>query len=245
MRIATWNLDRSRPGIKRKRQQDAMAQIKDIDVWVLTESFRDLAPGPDYELKSYSSDAVLDRDSEHGECWVTIWTRKDAAIKVQLKADLERAAAVRLVDSGVVVVGTVLPWLTDDRHPEVRGEAAFLARLSEQSEDWLRLRDEASGELCVAGDFNQDLLSEGHYYGSGGGRTALRDAFHKCGLDCLTGGKDDPLAGHAGLASVDHIAITGLRAVGERRSTVWPAPGTLNRTLLSDHYGVWAEVVQV
>ena len=136
-------------------------------------------------------------------------------------------------------------WLTDDRHPEVRGEAAFLARLSEQSEDWLRLRDEASGELCVAGDFNQDLLSEGHYYGSGGGRTALRDAFHKCGLDCLTGGKDDPLAGHAGLASVDHIAITGLRAVGERRSTVWPAPGTLNRTLLSDHYGVWAEVVQV
>ena len=72
--------------------------------------------------------------------------------------------------------------------------------------------------------------------------TALRETLIECELDYLTGGDDDPLINHAGLASVDHIVVAGLRAVGRKRSTVWPEPGELNRTLLSDHYGVWADV---
>jgi len=141
-------------------------------------------------------------------------------------------------------VGTVLPWLTDSRHVELRGTAAFLARLAEQSAEWRSLRAEAAVGLCVAGDFNQDLLTSGHYYGSKDGRTALRNSLAACGLDCLTAGPDDPFSGCTGLASIDHIAVTGLKVVGRPRSQVWPAAGGLHDTL-SDHYGVWADLAVV
>jgi hypothetical protein len=242
MRIATWNVARCRPdGVRSERVLNLMDDIK-ADVWVLTETDRKLKPGPQYERVAYSADA-LDRDTKRGECWVAIWCKPElGAVQETLNADKERVAAVRLTGSGIVVVGTVLPWLSDTHSSGVRGEKAFCARLSEQRADWLRLK---SGGLCVAGDFNQDLFKDGHYYGSEGGRKALREALIKCELDCLTGGDDDPLAGHAGLGSVDHIAVAGLRAVGKPRSTVWPKPGELNRRLLTDHYGVWSDVAQV
>src|SRR5207249_4412305 len=104
--------------------------------------------------------------------WVAIWSRLPAR-RVQLRADRARCAAVEL-DNGIVVVGTVLPWLGDSvQHPLV-GSEAFRARLTEQAADWERLRDECRGRVCVTGDFNQDLLADGrHYYQSAAARDAL------------------------------------------------------------------------
>ncbi len=169
---------------------------------------------------------------------MSIWSRLSAE-PVELTADLERVAAARILGA-VVVVGTVLPWLSDDRDPKLRGESAFRARLAEQAADWKRLRA-APGGLCVAGDFNQDLLTAGHYYGSIGGRGALREALSTSGLECLTGGADDPLAGTPDLACIDHICVGGLRASRQPRSTAWPAPGELPQNL-TDHYGVFVDV---
>jgi hypothetical protein len=205
------------------------------DVWVLTETHREFSPGPGYLLVASSADAP-DRDAKRGECWVAIWS-KLPAVPIHLTADLERVAAAKVSDS-VTVVGTVLPWLSDDRHPEIRGEAAFRARLSEQLADWMKL---SNSRLCVAGDFNQDLLTTGHYYGSSGGRQALRDALKEAGLQCLTGDGSDPLAAAPGLASIDHICVSGVRSVGLPPSTSWPVVGELDRKL-SDHYGVWADL---
>lgn len=238
MRLATWNLGRCRPGSSARAATllDLMARIG-ADVWVLTETHRDFPPGPGYRLVAHSADAP-DRAAGQGECWVAVWSRLPAE-RVELTADLERVAAAR-VDGAVVVVGTVLPWLADGRDPGLRGEAAFRTRLAEQAADWRRL-GASPGGLCVAGDFNQDPLPAGHYYGSAGGREALRAALTGAGLECLTGGADDPLSGSPGLACVDHICVGGLRARGGPRSSVWPAPGELPRGL-TDHYGVWADV---
>lgn len=239
MRIATWNLNRCRPGSTARAAKllDLMALVE-ADVWVLTETHQDFSPGPGYRLIAHSADAP-DRDVDRGECWAALWSRLPAA-PVELTADLERVAAARVQDA-VTVVGTVLPWLTDGRTPGLRGEALFRARLAEQAADWKRLREDR-GPLCVAGDFNQDLLLAGHYYGSAGGREALRVALADVDLECLTGGADDPLSGALGLACIDHICVGGLRILGRPRSTAWPAVGELSKSL-TDHYGFWAEVV--
>ncbi|MBL9094689.1 MAG: endonuclease/exonuclease/phosphatase family protein [Planctomycetaceae bacterium] len=240
MRVATWNLARCRAAsVRAARLRDWMARI-DADVWVLTETYCDLSPEPAYTLIAHSASAP-DRDSRDGEVWVAIWSRLTAE-PIDLTADQERVAAVRIVSSDVIVVGTVLPWLADCRHAELRGADAFVDRLAAQSAEWRRLRDEGPGGLCVAGDFNQDLLTPGHYYGSRQGRSALRNTLAACGLDCLTADADDPLAARDGRASIDHITVAGLKARGEPRSHVWPPAGELNPSL-SDHYGVWSDLV--
>ena len=244
MRVATWNLDRCAvgEGVRATWLRDQMAQVV-ADVWILTETHRDFAPGQGFRLAAYSADAP-DREAARGECWVAIWTREQTA-PVTLTRDTERAAAVTLTGPGgtpVVIVGTVLPWLADGRDPAHRGEAAFRARLADQAADWRRLLQAAGSGLCVAGDFNQDLLAAGHYYGSAGGRVFLRETLAELGLVCLTGGVDDPLKGTHGLAAIDHICVGGhLRGSGMPQSSAWPPPGELPRRR-TDHYGVWADL---
>lgn len=103
----------------------------------------------------------------------------------------------------------------------------------------MRLQEESEGRICVAGDFNQDLLPSKHYYGSGDGKQALSTALGACSLRCLTGGMDDPLRGVPNRASIDHICIgNGLRA--KSPPTVWAEPMTLHN--IDEHYGVWAEL---
>jgi hypothetical protein len=237
MRIATWNLDRCRPGSSaRARRLSAMIGDVGADVWVLTEPYRGFSPGPAYDLIAHSADAP-DRHAARGECWVAIWSRLPAQ-PVVLTTDLERVAAIRV--GSMVVIGTVLPWLSDDRDPLLRGEAAFQARLADQAADWGRFPSSPGG-VCLAGDFNQDLLPSGHSYGSSGGREALWATLTRLGLECLTGGVDDPLVASPGLACIDHICVGGLRPRGRPPSSAWPQPGTLRRGL-TDHYGVWADV---
>lgn len=240
MKIATWNLDRCRPLSRRGSNLSGHMAGIDADVWVLTESFRDFAPTEQHRLVATSADAP-DRETEHGECWVAIWSRLSAE-PIPLTADLERAAAIQLLDCGIVIVGTVLPWLGDSRQHPLRGSEAFQARLNEQAVDWERLGAESSGRLCVAGDFNQDLLPSGHYYHSAASRAALREALDRCNLVCLTGGANDPIASQAGLASIDHICIgMGLQIMSKSAPTSIPRVGELSPAL-SDHYGVWTDL---
>jgi hypothetical protein len=204
------------------------------DVWVLTETYRDLSPGPAYSLVACSADAP-DRRFEQGECWTAIWSRLPAEIH-ELAGDRERCAAAVVV--GLPIVGTVLPWLADSRD-SFRGADAFCARLAEQAQEWSRLQAEF-GCICVAGDFNQDLLESGHYYGSNRGRAALRDTLHEAGLECITAPPNDPL-GAVGLACIDHICVGGVGAGG---LGVWPPSGQLDRKV-SDHHGFHVEVERI
>lgn len=79
---------------------------------------------------------------------MAIWSKLPAQ-PIVLVADLERAAAVKLKDTGTVVIGTVLPWLSDDRHSDERGEMA--SRLHAQR----RLLGHAP---TVDAEFSQSLI---------------------------------------------------------------------------------------
>jgi hypothetical protein len=204
IKVATWNLDQLHfIGARALRQLEHIRAIS-ADVWVLTETHDNFAPGPDYHCIARSNAAP---DLPNGGArWVAIWSRLPATVE-HLTADLERTAAIRLTVGSAVFVGTVLPWLRDTRQHPLNGSAAFRERLTEQTADWARLREEHDGRVCVAGDFNQDLIPTGHYYHSAISRQALRTALGTCGLDCLTGEANDPLAVVPNLASIDHICV--------------------------------------
>lgn len=234
MRLATWNLNRCRSSAKRAiALREGMRHV-DADIWVLTETYVDFSPSPNFSLLAHSVDAP-DRDAENGECWTAIWSRIGGK-PTRLTADLERTAAATI--DGCTVVGTVLPWLTDSRNATLKGGALFRTKLKEQAKDWQRLR--AEGGLCVAGDFNQDLLPVGHYYGSKEGRTTLRKVLSACELDCLTGGDDDPLSHTPKRVNIDHICVYKMRTVSAPRSSAWPPFDQLKG--LTDHYCVYADI---
>lgn len=245
MRIATWNLARPRPSSERRPALLDRIERIDADIWVLTETLIELSPGSDYFRAAYSS---CSGDRATDECWVAIWARRDTRAEPIPVSDTKRAACCKLFRAGggeFIVYGTVLPWLGDKSQLPLKGADAFLSALSVQQEDWRRIR--ASGPttpLCVAGDFNQDLLPAGHYYGSNRGRAALRSVLRDHGLICLTGESLDPIASkYAHRACIDHICLAGLPGLADQsgaplfRATVWPCEGLLGPKL-SDHFGV-------
>ena len=234
MRLATWNINRCHPNEARaNRLQKGIAQVN-ADVWILTETYIGFSPGSDFCLLAHSANAP-DRNARQGECWVAIWSRLNGH-RIQMTADRERVAAAKINDC--VVVGTVLPWLSDRRAPHLTGAALFQAKLSEQARDWRRLQ--AEGALCVAGDFNQDLLPTGHYYGSKNGRVALQEALLSCNLNCLTGGENDPLADAVGRANIDHICVHKMRPIRLPQSSAWPSASQLKG--LTDHYCIHTDI---
>jgi hypothetical protein len=222
-----------------------MATVQ-ADIWILTETWRGFAPGHDYECITVSGQAD-DREYAEGECWVAIWARASFAGNPLISSDPERTAAMRIDRSGrapLVVFGTVLPWLSDARAPKgERGAAGFEAALDIQRADWDRLRASIPGAaLCVAGDFNQDLV-DWHYYGSARGKASLRAAIETSGLICLTAGAADPLACHPGRASIDHICVSSelMRGIVSHVMS-WPAADHIGPTL-SDHFGVVVDLL--
>ena len=208
----------------------------EADVWVLTEAHAQVAPGPEYELVARSTPIGAD---DPDDCWVAIWSRVGgAAISVSVD---DRASAFELPTdeaTPLAVYGPVLPWLGSAWRdaPAIDGHA-FAACLAAQAKDWATLSQGA--HLCVAGDFNQDLLKAGHYYGSKRNRDALRNALAGASLTCPTADPVDHVWKHSGglAAGVDHICLSpGLSQLPHDRTAVWPAPEQRSARL-SDHFG--------
>jgi hypothetical protein len=240
MRIATWNL--ARTPTRSKQGRSALLRLmepRNADIWVLTETSRDFAPGAGYRLIAASNDAP---DRGAGECWVAIWSRLPAAA-VETCAELDRTACISVAASAdgnsAIIYGTVLPWLSDTRRKGIRGGAAFVASLEEQALDWDRIRRKDQGShFYVVGDFNQALGAR-HYYGSKLGRAALERVLHEHDLRCLTAGAEDPLPSFAGRPSVDHICVDAASAAPRYLFDLWPEPASFRKSL-TDHYGVLA-----
>jgi endonuclease/exonuclease/phosphatase family metal-dependent hydrolase len=239
MKIATWNISgpkMSRPRAKRLR--DHLLEV-DADILVLTETHPYFSLEPGYRMAASSSEAP---DRVGAERWVTIWVRSDYASKAVKTSDPERTACAHVSGKGAldcIVYGLVLPWHGDKRHEPLGGLDAFKVALQQQASDWTKLaQDEPTSLRVVAGDFNQDLLEVGHYYGSGERREELQKSLNKAGLCCLTSGADDPVARKvAGHASVDHICVPRDGNVTVTNISIWPEKEDL-RHGLSDHFGV-------
>jgi endonuclease/exonuclease/phosphatase family metal-dependent hydrolase len=178
---------------------------------------------------------------------VTIWSRDP--LERLGTSDKQRTAAVRIKPpSGdqFIVYGTVLPWIGSSwrDHPTAAG-VAFREALSLQAADWARLRREYPGdEFFVLGDFNQDLASPPHYYGSRENRVELEGVLERSGLVALTAGDCDPIRrDSAPQACIDHICGRTDSKWRAQPAARWPdAP--VPEKHLSDHFGVSVSLVR-
>jgi hypothetical protein len=194
MKLATWNLRLPLSDPRRKTMR-SHTDREQADVWVLTEtddSFT-LIPGHPFHC---SSAGGCDGQGANQDHWVTIWSRHPLE-RLATSDDIRTAAARVTPDSGdpFVVYGTVLPWLGSKwgRHPSAGG-VAFREALRIQATDWMRIKgDYRRDEFFVLGDFNQDLVSPPHYYGSQEYRAELRRVLDDSGLVALTAEDRDPV----------------------------------------------------
>jgi exonuclease III len=236
MKIATWNLDHVRPGSsERTRKINAAIEGVGADVWVLTETHSLFSPGDQFNKISFSS---LAGDRPVGELWVAIWVRREiVASHVEVVGEPHRSAAVRLAlghSRHMVVFGTVLPW-RGDRSTQLRGAAKFEHSLAAQSSCWDGLLG-VDDDLCVIGDFNQELSADGPV-GTRRGRIALSTLLQSRGLTCVTANSRDPLLERGWRASIDHVVVSNRLEPRTSVLSIWPNECPLPMGL-SDHYGV-------
>jgi hypothetical protein len=243
MRIATWNLD-FRDGLSDERARAFVEQMGQIeaDVWILTETWASLAPGPEYEWTAascWASDLANGKDRRQADRrWVAIWSRLPARV-LEVRSEPERMACVRVEQAGwpdMVVVGTVLPWLLDG------GSVAFLRSLDAQATEWGRLwGSPRSCACCVAGDFNQPL--EGSQQGfSHERRASLEASLSRLQMKCVTRdlrGQD----GHSD-RTIDHICLGGVHTpLIARHAEKWAAPRLgAGDALITDHDGYYVDL---
>jgi endonuclease/exonuclease/phosphatase family metal-dependent hydrolase len=241
MIIATWNLDRVRPGLGARSQRIRRAILSmQADVWVLTETHSGCHFSDEFEAVASSCDAIDLPGS--GEQWVSIWVRRSlCAEKEGVVGEPDRSAAVFIPierSSGLLVFGTVLPWRSDAATMD-RGANKFEKSLKAQVTDWRKLaRTRRTASVCIAGDFNQELSAAGPA-GSRRGLEALEKAFAENALTCVTSGDRDPLK--RSRVNVDHIVLSKHLATGAAEPGYWPQSFPLPKGY-SDHYCVRVDI---
>ncbi|MED5373917.1 MAG: endonuclease/exonuclease/phosphatase family protein [Myxococcota bacterium] len=239
LRVGTWNLERlKRLDSERHRRQRAWMDRVGAELWILTETHR--------ELERFGARGVLSAPAPElteAEAWVGIWSRHPLE-PLQAVGDPTRSAGalLRLPTGPVIVAGSVLPWRGRAWGDQpAAGAVAFCAALEAQARDWAAWREASPGApFILAGDLNQDLAHFA-YYQSAAAKEALGEVLERAGLRCLTGHESDPvaLATSGRRASIDHICVAGLAARGQPQ--IWPPSGEPEgRT--SDHVGVAVEL---
>jgi hypothetical protein len=232
MRIGTWNVwhayENRLPAIKE------VLDAHPAHLWVFTETHDDLAPANCKNVAKSTERPKLSFNIRDGSRWVSIWSAFDGEQVFVEGGDNERTAIALLnLGSGrqMVVYGTVLPWEGDRRIP---GWTEFLRVVPQQCEEWRKLRQRyPDAALCIAGDYNTDMIGQlGQYGGTGPGVDSIKSCFAECGLFWAT--TPERIAGKLAKDPIDHIALP--RAWQERTTVVdaWPA----NKPLHSDHSGL-------
>ena len=242
MKIATWNLESVRrlDAARKSSFYDAIKE-QQADVWILTETWKknSLEPIADYVVAAQSLDAK-DLDVSPERCWVSIWVRKSIAyMPIDIRAQQDRIAGVCIKTPehpSIVVIGTVLPWLSDKLWPGAKG---FCSAVAEQSSEWTRIRAEFDDCIfLLAGDFNQSLPGVSRY-GSRDGEIALSVELRSQDLFCLSSGFDSL----TGRPRIDHICISrgGLHSPYFPAISEWFVPAC-NGKPVTDHVGIAIEL---
>ncbi|MES1200078.1 MAG: endonuclease/exonuclease/phosphatase family protein [Pseudomonadota bacterium] len=240
LRIGTWNVEYADNEATNARRREVMRRYP-ADIWILTETRDALSPGPDFAaVHSEPRPPYGQRASASGARWVSIWTRLPTLQRATV-SDPERTVAALLETTlgPLTVYGTVMPWADDKGR---MGEREDAKRWSEhhrviplQIADWLELRKTNPGvPLCVAGDFNTDMLTCASY-GTRKGIEMLRGGLASVGLSCVTA---ELCAKSLVSPPIDHIALPTIW----RSSLVAAWEGKAGSPRLSDHSGMVVEV---
>ena len=236
MRIANWNLERASSAWRRDAIMKKIACV-DADIWILTETRDSLTPGATHSCVASSRSRAL------GERWISIWSRYPG---VQRPTSDDEYAACAILDVGargqIALYGMVLPWAgsTWGGHPSANA-TAYRGAVDAQSGDWIAL-GKAFTDVCVAGDFNQDLSTK-HYYWSAEARRVLRAALTKSNLEAMTGGEDDPVRRitDGAAACIDHVCLSSsLASRSSGGAQAWS--GTIDTRRVSDHPGIYVDL---
>jgi len=242
LKIANWNLERVVPNKARAKRIDAVMSEVAADIWVLTETHKDIVPVSFYSITSEEQDP----GSRAGERWSAILSRYPVESLGDFVSDKIRCAAGKLEHPQlglIVVYALVLPWGGSQwRGIPSRGGAAFASALAAYQFDWEQLQQAYPNALhIVAGDFNQSLVGW-HYYGSKQNRLKLELAFKKSNLQAITSGANDPIARDSSPhACIDHICISEKAEINIISTKRFPDADKPDKRL-SDHFGVVVEL---
>ncbi len=241
LKIANWNLERVVPNQVRAKRIDAVMSEVAADIWVLTETHKDIVPVSFYSIMSEEQDP----GSRPGERWSAILSRYPIESLGDFVSDKIRCVAGKLEHPqlGLIVIYVlVLPWGGSQwRGIPSRGGAAFASALAAYQSDWEQLQQAYPNTLhIVAGDFNQSLV-DWHYYGSMQNRSKLELALEESNLQAITSGVSDPVARDSSPhACIDHICISKKAAVNIISTKRFPDADKPDKRL-SDHFGVLIE----
>ena len=136
IKIANWNLERIMPNQRRVEHiKDAISKISS-DVWILTESHKDV--GPEH-FNSVTSGELKD-----GECWSSIWSHYPINSLSDFVSDYERCAAAKVIHpkyGDLIIYATVLPWVGSSwRGQHWQKGTAFISALETYKNDWKKLQ---------------------------------------------------------------------------------------------------------
>ena len=238
LRIANWNLERILPSQQRVERINAVISNISSDIWILTETHKDIGP------KQFNS--VTSSESQEGECWSSIWSYFPIIPLIDFVSDKERCAAAKVIHpkyGDLIVYATVLPWVGSSWYGQSWGEGtAFISALETYQKDWKKLQlDYPDAIHIIAGDFNQSLV-DWHYYGSKKIRLKLEKAIKECNMTIITEGKNDPVARDSKLhACIDHICVSSSKVEQIYSTNRWPDKDKPDKKL-SDHFGIVVEI---
>jgi endonuclease/exonuclease/phosphatase family metal-dependent hydrolase len=244
MRIATWNVERVKPGARKAAAQTRRMADVDADIWVLTETHLNHRPSDDHAHAALSPPYPARRPPH--ERWAAIWSRWPlTALSEPVPHPRGTVAAMVYGPAGpFIVYATVIPWAHDPQHDDgrpARAWEAHLAAIERQGAEWALLRSaHPDVPLIVAGDFNQHRDGRGRY-GTRATRSRLDAALGAAGLVCLT--EFDAVASGKLKQQrlIDHICVAPPPAVTPRVSCWEHIDDSGQR--LSDHPVVAVDLV--
>ena len=238
LKIANWNLERILPKQSRIERINAAISKISADIWILTETHKDVGP------EHFNS--VISSESQEGECWSSIWSYFPIDPLIDFVSDQERCTAAKVAHpeyGDLIIYATVLPWVGSSWRGEPWQEGtAFISTLETYKNDWIKLQLAYPDAIhIVAGDFNQSLV-EWHYYGSKLIRLKLEEVMKECNMTIVTAGENDPVARDSKPhASIDHICVSNSKIEQIYSTKCWPNKEKPDKTL-SDHFGVMVEI---
>jgi hypothetical protein len=236
--IVNWNLERVLPNQKRHERIEAVITELTADVWIFTESHKDVTPDKSISVTSITS--------EDGYCWSSICSKFPIVSLIDYVTDRDRCTAARImhpVHGELIVYATVLPWVGSVWNGQAWQEGkAFISALDIYRRDWEQLQLSYPNAIhIVAGDFNQSLV-DWHYYGSKKIRAKLEEVIEECNMRIVTAGINDPVARDSKpYACIDHICITTSHIERINSTKRFPNQSSPDKKL-SDHFGIIVEV---